>query len=306
MNLLDEVKHKLVRALWCQYSNEIAHAKIIHDFLQAKNKKIVLDHFAIIDLPSEKTGIDILSQIFACLNFVVQGRDYLPEKQNEFLWLAEQDAPIKLAEHVLPQVVVADFKLNALPLSIRKIIEKYTRQIQASSLTDFQDLAEKSAQGNIDAASKLLSKLVNYLSRRDWALPTQSDFKAVHEANELLAWVLLYGRRTNHFAISVHLLGGFEDLTAFHSYLALNVNCTLNLQGNLIKGNQDTGIMQSATMGDLIKVSLAEGDVVIRDRFLEFIWRYRKEALREGAKWDDFHTGFIANNANQVIESLYD
>lgn len=305
MKLLIQVRYKLINELWKNYANEVEHAKVISNILLEKKKKVVFDHFAVIDLPSENTGISTLSQIFSCLGFIVQGRDYLPEKQNEFLWMVEQDASYKLADSVLPQVVVADFWLSELPISIRKIVEKYTNQIKVTPLPTIQRLTGQAYLGNLDAANELLSLLINYFNGREWDLPTFSDFKAVHEANELLAWVLLFGRKPNHFTISVHLLGGFTSLADFHSFVSSHVNFTFNEQGGTIKGNQQ-GVVQSSTMADLIKVQLVDGDITIRDRFVEFIWRYPKNSFGQDVMWDDFYTGFIAKNANRVIESLYD
>jgi len=305
MKLLNQTDRHLIDVLWNDYVAGIAHVKTLRHYLLESKKKIVLDHLAIIDLPSPYTGVDVLAHLFSSLGFRVQGRDYLPEKQNAFLWLVEQDAYLKSADDMLPQVVVADFCLSELSISIRTIIQKYTAQIQASPLPSIQRLAGQAYLGNQTSADKLLRLLLDYFTRA-WALPSVSDFRAVHEANELLAWVLLFGRKPNHFAISVHLLGGFKDLAEFHSDLPSNIGCVLNEQGTLIKGNRQIGVAQSSTMADFIACQLSDGNIRVRDRFIEFIWRYVKHEGPTATQWCDFHTHFIAANANQVIESLYE
>ncbi len=330
LNILFGIRKALVDKLWNGYLNDIPHAKAIFDFLSRENKNIALDHFAIIDLPSRNTGIPILSQIFSSLGFVIEGLDYLPDKQNDFLWMVEEGAQEKLVHDVLPQVVLADFRLDELPFSIRKIIEKYTGQIPACPLShsDIENNIGKLQQGDESAGKLLLSFLVSYFNTRDWEVPSLADFRTVQEANELLAWVLLFGRKVNHFTISVHLLENYKDLQDFHNKLPETLNCNLNKLNNIgsvFKGSPQLGIMQSSTLGELKEIQLADGTAFIRDSFMEFIWRYPKnimlqDSLKDSINdspqnasnnatppklWRDFHAGFIAQNANQVVESLY-
>lgn len=310
LKTLSKIRKTLVHELWKRYLNEIPHAKAIFDFISLANKNInniILDYFAIIDLPSQNSGIPVLRQIFSALGFIIQGSDYLPEKQNAFQWMVEETADENLAVEVLPQVVLADFRLEELSLSIRKIVEKYIRQIKPCPLTysDIENYIRKLQQGDEAAGDELLSLLISYFNMREWALPSLADLKAVQEANELLAWVLLFGRKPNHFTISVHLLPNYRDLRDFHDKLPATLHCSLNNQGNIFKGSPELGIVQSSTMGELKEVQLIDGTAVIRDSFMEFIWRYPKTNSTSPNLWRDFHTGFIAGNANQVVESLY-
>ena len=171
-------------------------------------------------------------------------------------------------------------------------------------MSDIQRLVRKAYAEDSEAIRELLSILLKYFEGREWELPTLSEFKLVREANELLAWVLLFGRKPNHFTIAIHLLSNFKTLTAFHDFINLNTNFSLNTEGGIIKGNKQAGLIQSSTMGELIKVPLKNGEILIPDRFIEFIWQYPKNDFRKGVMWNDFNTSFIAENANKVIESL--
>jgi hypothetical protein len=58
-------------------------------------------------------------------------------------------------------------------------------------------------------------------------------------------------------------------------------------------------------MGIIQEVNLADGVVHLPTDFVEFVWRFPLSVDNNGTqKWQDFFTGFIAQNANHVIESL--
>lgn len=307
MHLLKKVRHDLTKHLWHTYKNTVPHFQIIESALQKrKDHSIILDHFAIIDLPSQHSGISHLSQIFSALGYIVQGLDYLPEKQNDFLWMVETDAITQSATETLPQIVVADFRLHELPATVKQIIEKYTQEIPPSPLSEIQRLSGKTYLGDELAARQLLSLLIHYFSGRQWSLPTVKDFKTVQEANELLAWVLLFGRIPNHFTISAHLLNGFDSLQAFMDFVAKDLGLALNTQEGIIKGNSAMGIQQGSTLGVPTEIQLADGHLLLPGPFIEFVWRYFKVNDKKSTRWCDYYTGFIAQNANKVVESLYE
>lgn len=306
MRLLKKVRQALTQHLWGHYKDTVPHFKMIEAALQKrKDNIVVLDHFAIIDLPGKYTGIPNLNQIFSALGYIVQGLDYLPEKQNDFLWMVEVDAVTQSAIETLPQIVVADFRLHELPQTVKKIIEKYTQEISQSPLSEIQRLSSKTYLGDVAAAEQLLALLINYFSTRQWSLPTVTDFKTVQEANELLAWVLLFGHVPNHFTISAHLLNSFNSLQSFMHFVAEDLGLPLNMQDGIIKGTPALGIEQSATLGAPIEIKLADGSLFLPGPFIEFVWRF-PIFDKKPVNWGDYYTGFIAQNANRVIESLYD
>lgn len=305
MDYLPFVRTELTKHLWNQYKSQVNHALVIDKTLTSLiSSDLILDHFAIIDLPSETTGLSFLSEVFTSIGYTVQGKDYLEEKQNEFMWLSEIDAHEKPIKKVLPQVVVADFWLDKMPSGIRKIIEKYTKAVGQDTLPEIRNLSRKSYLGDQKSALRLMEILILYFER-DRPLPTLNDFKNVRDYNELLAWVLVFGRQPNHFALNVHLMEKFESLKIFNSFIENEMNIDLNKGGGPIKGSKELGIEQSSTKGAEILFQLADGPVYIPDRFVEFVWRYPKKEYILPQKWQHYFTGFITKNADKIVESVY-
>lgn len=304
--MLKPFRQQIVHNLWSIYCNASAQMKLIQQGLQQQGiEKIILDHFAIIDLPGPHTGIIPLSELFTTLGYTVRGRDYLQTKQNDFVWLAESDSEAQDAIDVLPQIVVADFRLDELPLEIKKIIEKYAKQACLLEISAIKKLIEKINHNDHQAKRLLMNTISLYLAGRDWPLPTKKEFSLVNEFNELLAWVLVFGRKPNHFTLSIHLLNHFSSLHDFH-YFIESLPLKLNDDGGLIKGGIAQGIAQSSTMGTLAKIKLSDGTINLPTEFVEFVWRYPNDAAQTKPKrWQDFFTGFIAQHADHVIESLY-
>jgi Domain of unknown function (DUF1338) len=304
-SLFKKVRRDLIQNLWQFYKNVTPEAALLEDALAKHNETLVLDHCAIIDLPSPHSGMNKLAEIFTAIGFTVQGRDYLPEKQNDFLWMAEIDAHEREAIEVLPQIVLADFRLEELAPHVRATIEKYTRHINKSIVPEVHALCREVDSNNIDAAKRLVTLLSTYLTRRDWPLPTLADFKMVAAANELIAWVLVFGRCPNHFTIGVHLLKNFNTLGAFNDFATEHLQLNLNKIDNIIKGAPHMGIEQSSTLGAMRPINLNDGQIELPGYFVEFVWRHAK-ASHPPIQWQDYFTGFIAGNANRVVESLYD
>jgi len=198
-------------------------------------------------------------------------------------------------------VVVADFRLEALPFEVKKIIEKYASQ--AASLPLIENPQESLST---HTAKQLEQTILTYLKGRDWPLPTLNEFHTVHEFNELLAWVLIHGRKPNHFTLSIHLLDQFTDLADFNQFIEGELKLPLNHEGGTIKGGREAGIAQSSTIGNLETIQLADGSIHLPSGFIEFVWRYPSEEKNEQpALWSDYFTGFVAQHADNVIESLY-
>ncbi len=302
--MLKEIRQQIIDQLWRDYCKSNNHVKQIDAVLQTKNiRRPVLDHFAIIDLPGPHTGISELDRIFKAIGYERHGKDYLPEKQNDFAWMAECSSYNTAAHAVLPQVVTADFRLDELPVNIRDIIVKYSRQAQPSPASKIEQLAERAAKHDHHATMNLFIAINHYLQGREWPLPTVKEFETVSEFNELIAWVLVFGRRPNHFTYSIHLMPEFSNLASFHDFIVNEVGLPLNTDGGIIKGGKESGIEQGSTAGTPEIVQLADGTIELPMGFVEFVWRFAKK--EEPVWWQDYFTGFVANHANRVIQSLY-
>lgn len=301
--MLKIIRHQVINALWNQYRQQSPQMLQIASRLANQNiTELPLDHFAVIDLPGPQTGIPILSELFMALGFEPRGSGYLPDKQNDFSWLAEENAQALIPAHVLPQAVVADFRLDEMPASIRQIIYHYSSQSPAETRFELKRLLSHALQGEKLAQEAFQRLFLHYFSGRDWPLPTVYEYQSVYEFNPLLAWVLVCGRKPNHFTLSIHLMQKFANLSEFLSFIATEVGLALNEEGGLIKGGLQEGIAQGGTLGTPRPVSLADGHVTMPGDFVEFVWRY--SALAEPKTWQDYFTGFLAQNANHVIEAL--
>ena len=305
--MLKQLRQNIIHHLWQQYRGNTTHMQAIESKLREHGvTDTTLDHFAVIDLPGPNTGISHLSQMFSAIGYLPQGRDYLPEKQNEFLWMTEIDSYSSIAKDVLPQVVVADFWLQEMPPSIQKIIEKYASQAAPAPIRDIHQLMGRVYSGDENAAMRVSLLFNQYFTGRDWPLPTVNEFHTVKEFNELLAWVLVFGRKPNHFTLSVHLLSHFKNLDEFHHFIEHQVNLQLNDEGGTMKGGQAAGIAQGSTKGIIQTVELEDGAVELPTGFVEFVWRFANNSSSiQPLLWKDYFPGFIAHHANHVIESLY-
>lgn len=306
--MLKQVRQNIIAQLWERYRDDNPHMQLILTALKKKGITCpALDHFAVIDLPSVNTGISELKRIFSILGYIERGKDYLPSKQNDFLWMAEDGCQYHPAADALPQVVVADFRLEELPLEVKDIIEKYANQTKPSPQKRIEQLAEKVQRGDTDAAHELTTLVVDYFTGADWPLPTVKEFHTVQLFNELIAWVLVFGRRPNHFTISTHLLSLFDNIADFHDFIENDLHLPLNLEGGKIKGGPASGIAQGSTKGIRQTIQLSDGVAELPNGFVEFVWRFPRETSCSNPKnWGDYFTDFIPQHANKVIESLYE
>jgi hypothetical protein len=296
--MLQALRQELIKQLFIAYKKTTPDMLQIEMALQQRGiEQLILDHFALIDLPSVHSGISQLQNIFSTLGYVERGKGYLQSKQNDFLWMCEATSEVQLATDTLAQVVVADFRLDEMPIEIKKIIEKYTQHPQPFAFSELKKYLKR------DAKSQCIDLILNYLFHYDWPKPTIQEFYTVSEFNELLAWVLVFGRRPNHFTLSTHLLRHFESLDDFHQFIERDVNLILNQEGGAIKGGKEIGIAQGSTQGILQKIQLKDGEITIPTGFVEFVWRY--PIKNNPLKWSDYFTGFIPQHADRVIESLY-
>jgi hypothetical protein len=301
--MLKQTRHHLIDTLWQLYRAQSPQMQLIESKLTAT--PLTLDHFAIIDLPGPHSGIQQLKNLFSLFGYVERGRDYLADKQNDFLWLAENDSDHSPANTVLPQIVVADFRLEALPKSVRQVIEKYSAQALPAPTQQVAHLLERIKKQDHTALTEAIMLTQQYLAGRDWPLPTVAEYESVKNYNELLAWVLIYGRRPNHFTLSVHLMPQFNQLADFLSFIESATGLPLNHDGGLIKGSVASGIEQASTVGEAKTIALADGKIDITANFVEFVWRHPIEPSQKPSNWDDYFTGFVGQHADYVIESLY-
>lgn len=304
--MLTTARQTIIHALWERYRQHSDQMQCIEKGLRRKGvHQLPLDHFALIDLPGPQTGIPTLRELFSLIGYVERGTGYLAEKQNDFLWMAEASTLDAPTAEALPQVVVADFRLHELPEDVANIISKYSNMAPHAPIAAVRKLRERLIEEeDRSAVAELQQVMINYCSKRDWPLPTIKEFETVYAFNRLLAWVLVFGRTPNHFTLSLHQIHAFDNIEAFHHYVEDELQLPLNEEGGKIKGTPSSGIMQGSTSGMLQTIQLSDGNVQLPTGFVEFVWRYPNNAQTKPTRWSDYFTGFIAENADRVIESL--
>jgi hypothetical protein len=301
-DLLGYVRRKITLNLWRKFQSESTEAEVITNNLG----NVILDHFAIIDLPGPETGIPFLQQLFEAIGFVKQGEGYLADKQNEFRWMAEENADTQLAEQVSPQVVIADFHPHALSPRVRGLIEKYSHLAEKVSMDAILRLSAQARAGNRAAADELAHEVASHLHKPFlYGTVSREDAEAILRENELLGWVLLFGRQVNHFGLAMHLCTETPSLEAFNHFIESRLGLALNEVGGLkIKGGKEQGIEQSATLHGARVFELPGGSLQLPNKFLEFVWRHPKAGVRP-QRWNEYFTGFVPANADRIVESLY-
>jgi hypothetical protein len=305
--MLNQMKRLIINQLWHDYTQELPLVERIQRALQEQYHETLLwDHFALIDLPGPATGIEVLCQLFFQLGYEVRGQDYLSEKQNQFTWLADRATTSQQVKNAFPQIVVADFRREALHPQVGKIIDHYAAYVKPLDIDYLCYLQRRALTQDETAVYKFVNWIIHYLKNRDWPLPTVEEFTIVRTHNELLAWVLVMGHQVNHFAWAVHLSENFRDLATFNKFVHGNLRIPLNNKGGIIKACIERGIEQSATAPLTKSIALADGIIDLPNRFIEFVWRHSLLADNEKpVLWKDYFNGFVAHNADTVVESLY-
>ena len=62
----------------------------------------IMDHIAIIDIVSENSGINHLVSIFSRIGYSKKGSDFIESKNNDFVWLAEENVEKLDVKSALP------------------------------------------------------------------------------------------------------------------------------------------------------------------------------------------------------------
>lgn len=305
MDFLPLARRQLIELLWKRFKGQLETAEALEEDLNDQAMGVGLDHFAIIDLPSPETGIPVLEKIFSTLGFVKTGKGFLKNKANDFIWMEEEGARESAEGEPLPQVVLADFRLASLSPSVGNIIERITRNLPRAPIARIEAVAKRAKDGDFSAVGELVKVVSDYLTRRDHALPTKEEFEIVRQENELLAWVMIFGREVNHFGVSAHHLHAFPHLEAFTAYLESDLGFDISERGGKrIRGNRTLGIEQSATKSEDLVVELEGGQVTLPNRFIELVWRFSATGLAPEL-WSSYFRGFVPESADTVIESLY-
>jgi hypothetical protein len=292
MDIFLEARKKVVSQLWKRYLNDIIYLD------ELKLSHLVPDHLAIIELGYGNSSRQQLFSLLTNIGFIKNGEDYLPEKHNDFLWMADALYEEADKDEIIPQIVLADFRFNEFSKPVKDIINKCAANQLPYNHNEL--IAALESKNSTKIADFIIREL---LKGRSWPQLNAKEYACVLEENELLAWVLLNGRKVNHFGIDIQLSSNATSLRNFLEQMPQSMKGMLNSADDLIKGSADMGIEQASTLGKILQIELADRTIETRDSFIEFVWRY--PLIDNPSKKGDYFTGFQAGNANKVIESLY-
>lgn len=298
--MINQFKRQLIDHLWHSFKKDVPSYSRIFG-----NNEPTLDHFALIDLaPSDSSGISFLTRIFQTLGYELGGMGYIPEKINDFVWLRDPESMKLNPKHALPQVVLADFRIDKLSKTNYEIVTKYLNNYPKFDWKVFNERVEALKQGDESVFEELLLQTLSVLTHSTWQVPSHEDYLSLKSENELMSWVLLFGRKINHFGIGIYTLPEYQDLNAFNEFLKQNLQLSMNKNNGEIKGSKDVGIEQSSILGEEILIEQEETSFDVQNPFLEFVWRFpRTSTIPETL--EDYYPDFLAANATNVIESLY-
>lgn len=297
--MMNRFKKQLTDHLWSSFQRDVPSYDKIFGKIEP-----TLDHFAIIDLaPSDKSGIRFLSKLFQELGYECGGRGYLPDKLNDFVWLRDPDSMKQSPQDALPQVVLADFRIENLSQQNYDIVNKYVQNYATFDWELFNNRVDAFKKGDESVYDDLMSQTMSALTTSLWSAPSQEEYESLKAENELLSWVLLFGRKVNHFGIGIYTMPEFKDLNEFNAFLKHDLQLPMNKNNGEIKGSKEIGIEQSSILGEEVFIEQNEARFGVQNPFLEFVWRYPTSQNPE--RLEDYYPDFVGANANNIIESLY-
>lgn len=257
---------------------------IIHD-----PKDIENDHIAFRTMGLAPLGIRSLEKIFLHYGYTKKDAYYFSEKKLDAYWYAPPSPQF-------PRIFISELRVQDLSPRAQQLITSYTNEVK----TDPVDALNLNDAAAVDA----------FLHSGLWRLPTLEDYKALAEESEYAAWVIYNRYYLNHFTISVHNLPpGYNTLPDFNAFLERN-GFVLNNAGGKIKVSPDGGLLQSATVANMITATFANNETYrISGSYVEFAER---KVLPQFAdlpagqiKREHRRDGFEAGNADKIFESTY-
>lgn len=247
------------------------------------------DHIAFRTMGVPPLGIQSLEKIFLHYGYTKRDAYFFKEKKLNAFWYAPPSPQ-------LPRIFISELRVQDLSSRAQELITSYTSEVK----TDPVDAL------NLDDAAAVDTFLHSGL----WRLPTLEDYKALAEESEYAAWVIYNRYYLNHFTISVHNLPpGYNTVADFNAFLERN-GFVLNNAGGKIKVSPDGGLLQSATVANMITAGFANNETYrIAGSYVEFAER---KVLPQFAhlpagqiKREHRRDGFEAGNADKIFESTY-
>jgi hypothetical protein len=247
------------------------------------------DHIAFRTMGVPQLGIQSLEKIFLHYGYTKREAYHFREKKLDAFWYAPPSP-------ALPRIFISELRVQDLSQHAQQLITGYTDEVKTDPVS----------QLNLDDAQAVDTFLHSGL----WRLPTLEDYKTLAAESEYAAWVIYNRYYLNHFTISVHNLpAGYNTIADFNAFLERN-GFVLNDAGGKIKTSPDGGLLQSATVANMITASFAGNESYrISGSYVEFAERkvLPQYAHLPAAEITREHRrdGFEAGNADKIFESTY-
>jgi len=287
---LDTVLGGLMR----RYSERVQDVKTIIDAMV--KEKIVKDataiendHIAFRTMGVPQLGIQSFEKIFLHYGYEKKDHYYFEGKKLDAWWYS----PPRETD---PRIFVSELRVGDLSEESQGIIYSYTNEVT----TDPVDGLDLDNGLEVDA----------FLHRPLWRTPTVSDYQTLLKESEYAAWVIYNRYYLNHFTISVHNLpDDYNTVAEFNVFLEKN-GIKLNTSGGKIKISPDGGLLQSATVAQMIEAEFAGGEgLKISGSYVEFAERKVlpefKNLPENQITRKHRRDGFEAANADKIFESTY-
>jgi hypothetical protein len=282
----------VLEGLMRRYSERVPDVKkitqaMVEEGIIQKAEDIENDHVAFRTMGVPHLGIASFEKIFLALGYEKRDYFYFEGKKLNAYWFSPP-------ENHFPRIFVSELRVDDLSEKAQRIIRSYTDEVQVDPV-DALDLKDGKA---ID----------EFLHRPLWRTPQWEDYKELLEESEYAAWVIYNRYYLNHYTISVHNLpDGYNDIEAFNRFLE-NIGIKLNNSGGKTKVSPDGGLLQSATVAEMIEAEFADGDKhTIAGSYVEFAERKvlpQYAGLKE-IKREHRREGFETGNADKIFESTF-
>lgn len=247
------------------------------------------DHIAFRTMGVPQLGVKSFEKIFLHYGYEKMDHYYFEGKKLDAWWYS----PPRETD---PRIFVSELRVGDLSEESQKIIYSYTDEVKSDPV-DSLDLDNGL---EVDA----------FLHRPLWRTPDVSDYQTLLKESEYAAWVIFNRYYLNHFTISVHNLPeGYNTVADFNNFLETN-GIKLNTSGGKIKISPDGGLLQSATVAQMLDAEFADGEILkISGSYVEFAERKilpEFENLPENQITRKHRRdGFEAANADKIFESTY-
>lgn len=262
---------------------------MIQEGIIAKPEDVENDHIAFRTMGVPQLGIQSLEKIFLHYGYTKKSAYHFPEKKLDAFWYAPP------APH-FPRIFISELRVQDLSPQAQQLILSYTGEVKSDPVDAL----------NLDDATAVDSFLHSGL----WRLPTLEDYKLLAAESEYAAWVIYNRYYLNHFTISVHNLpAGYNTIPEFNAFLERK-GFTLNNAGGKMKVSPDGGLLQSATVANMITATFANNEThPIAGSYVEFAERKVLPQFAhlpaDQVKREHRRDGFEAGNADKIFESTY-